>query len=234
MAPITLRKLVAWHLLMVAALALCWMAPALWFIPIAVANLVPLMDRPSPVQRVSTLFSSAAIVYTIAGLGTFIISLNNREPNQEIQATVPPAFLWCTALVLAAMTSWRLIHRWRNPGSPEQRERSRRMYDYCCPVCQQPDAVEAVFLIPEPKLPLWNCPACGQPIRPALKHPVILILLHTIFLTLYLVVTGMGLCPLWVSVTGLLISHGSIQYLAGGLRIVPISRQEDFIEEEMK
>ena len=241
MAPITLRKLVAWHLLMVAALALCWIMPALWIFPAVVANLAALMMRPprEREKRESSLVSSFAIVLTIAALGTFIISLSDRDPDQGIRETVPPAYLWWFVLALAAMSSWRLIRQWRNPASPEAgysapREKSGRTYACHCPSCQQPDAVEAGFLIPEPELPSWNCPACGQLIGPAQKHPVILILLHTIFLILYLLVTAMKLCPLWVSVTGAFISYGIIQYLFGGIRIVPITRRKDFIAEEME
>jgi len=223
---------------MVAALAVFWLVQGLWILPLAVANLVPLMVRPSPEQRVSSLFSSSAIVYTIAALGTFLIYLSDKEPDPGIHATLPPAYLWLFVLALAAMASWQLIRRWRNPGKstsddPAPPEHSGRTYAYHCPSCQQPDAVEAGSLIPEPKLPSWNCPACGQLLRPAQEHPVILTLLHTLFLILYLMVTGMKLCPLWMSVTGLFISYGIIQYLFGGIRIVPIARKKDFIAEEM-
>jgi hypothetical protein len=44
----------------------------------------------------------------------------------------------------------------------------------------------------------------------------------------------MKLCPLWVSGTGLFISYDVIQYLFGGIRIVPISMRKYFIEEEME
>ncbi|WAC21476.1 hypothetical protein OVA24_08760 [Luteolibacter sp. SL250] len=241
MAPISFRKLVAWHLLMVAALALCWMMPTLWIFPMAVVNLAPLMMRPQPERerRESSLVSSAAIVLTIAALGTFIIYLSDKDPDQGTRETVPPAYLWWFVLALAAMASWQLIRRWRNPGKsisgdPAPPGHSGRTYAYHCPACQQLDAVEAGSLIPEPKLPTWNCPACGQLIGPAQKHPVILILLHAIFLILYLMVTGMKLCPLWMSVTGAFISYGIIQYLFGGIRIVPITRRKDFIAEEME
>lgn len=240
MAPITLGKLLAWHLLMVAALALCWMMPALWIFPVAVANLATFMVRPLSEQlasRASSLFSSAYIVLTIAALGTFLIILNARDPSEEIRMTVPPDYLRFFALALLAGASWRLITRWRNPGSPAADApappKPARTCAYHCPACGHPDKVEAISLPPEPKFISWNCPECGQLVGPAPKHPFVLVFLNAIFLALYLTVTAMELCPLWVSVTGILVSHGIIHYLAGGIRIVPITRRRDFIEEEM-
>ncbi|MBX3742958.1 MAG: hypothetical protein KF712_18380 [Akkermansiaceae bacterium] len=237
MASITLSKLIAWHLLMVASLALCWVVTDLWILPVAVANLAMLMVRPPPEQRASSLFSSFAIVFTISMLGTFLIALDANWLERGIFTAVPPAYVRWLALALLAQASLRLITCWRNSNSPSADptppEKSGRTYAYHCPSCQQPDGVEAISVIPEPKFTSWNCPACGQLVGPALKHPVVLVFLHTIFLALYLVVTAMKLCPLWVSVMGLIISHGIIHYLAGGIKIVPIARQKDFIEEEM-
>jgi predicted RNA-binding Zn-ribbon protein involved in translation (DUF1610 family) len=79
---------------------------------------------------------------------------------------------------------------WRNPEKPTSDdtappEHSARTYAYHCPSCQQPDAVEAGSLIPEPKLPSWNCPSCGQLIGPAQKHPFVLAFLNASILALY-------------------------------------------------
>jgi len=243
-ARITVRRLVAWHVAMVVVLVLLWLeggGPFSGLLCLVAAVSHSFIFRPvSPAggQRVAAGFSSMAICMVLAGLGLLVMFLYEKSMagTAPVYPPVHPRTWFWGLLVILPVLSFLLIRQWRRQvvgieGPPSVPARTEV---YTCPACRQQDEIAVGPVFREPLVAAWDCGRCGQRLEVTMKHPFMNGLLQFIFLGLFLTVSWMKLCPLWISSLAYFVATFAIQRLTRGVEIVPKSPAKGFLDAEME